>query len=62
VLLVSGAQDMMTPPKAIKPMLTQLQASELCPAVSHVVLPNCGHSIMGEQPDALLSALRKLIP
>jgi pimeloyl-ACP methyl ester carboxylesterase len=62
VLLVSGAQDMMTPPKAIKPLLTHLEASESCPAVSQIVLQPCGHSIMSEQPDALLSALRKLIP
>lgn len=62
VLLVSGAQDMMTPPKAITPLLTHLKASETCPQVSQVILQHCGHSIMSEQPDALLSALRKLIP
>jgi len=62
VLLVSGAQDMMTPPKAIAPLLNHLQAADACPAVSQVILQRCGHSIMGEQPDQLLSALRKLIP
>ena len=62
VLLVSGAQDIMTPPKAIAPLLSHLQTVSTCPAVSQVVLQQCGHSIMAEQPDKLLSALRQLIP
>lgn len=61
VLLVSGAQDMMTPPKAVAPLLKHLQQSHQCPQVSQLILQNCGHSIMGEQPDELLAGLRQLL-
>lgn len=59
-LLVSGANDMMTPPKAIREVYTALvevaKSSDLAPPV-HTVLPGCGHSIMAEQPAALLAEL-----
>ena len=50
-LVVSGAQDLMTPPRA---------ASSLVKALSHVTHINLrpsGHSLMAEAPDATLDAL-----
>lgn len=50
-LLVLGKRDMMTPPKATA-MLTK--AMPHC-QVAHI--DNCGHSLMAEQPDAVLDSL-----
>jgi pimeloyl-ACP methyl ester carboxylesterase len=50
VTLVLGASDQMTSPRAVTPLLDLLK-----PRV--VTLP-CGHTIMGEQPDAFLEALK----
>jgi pimeloyl-ACP methyl ester carboxylesterase len=49
-LFVLGARDMMTPPRSTK-LLTQ--------AISHgkIVTVDAGHSLMSEQPDAVLDAL-----
>ncbi len=50
-LLLMGKKDMMTPPKA---------SATLTKAIPHArvtTLENCGHSLMAEQPDAVLAAL-----
>lgn len=50
-LLLLGQRDMMTPPKA---------AAALKQAIGHartVIVPAAGHSLMAEQPDAVLDAL-----
>ncbi|MDP9109105.1 MAG: alpha/beta hydrolase [Pseudomonadota bacterium] len=50
-LLLLGEQDQMTPPRAI---------TLLSKAIAHaqvVRLPNCGHALMAEQPDAVLTEL-----
>jgi pimeloyl-ACP methyl ester carboxylesterase len=51
VLLLLGKRDMMTPPKA---------TASLTKAMPHcrvVQIDNCGHSLMAEQPDAVLENL-----
>ncbi len=55
VLIVSGSRDMMTHPKA---------AAKLAAAIKNVKtthLEGAGHSLMAEQPDAVLDALRGFI-
>ena len=50
-LFLLGKRDMMTPPKA---------TSALTKAIAHakvMVIENCGHALMAEQPDAVLDAL-----
>lgn len=51
-LLVLGEADQMTPPKAARALAQALPDSRT------VTLPRCGHSIMAEQPEGLLAALR----
>ncbi len=55
-LIVSGTHDLMTPPKATSKLATTLRD------VRRVSLPGAGHSMMAEQPDAVLDALRGFIP
>ncbi len=51
VLFLLGKKDMMTSPKAVAPLLQAL------PQAKVVQLENCGHDLMGEQPDQVLDAL-----
>jgi pimeloyl-ACP methyl ester carboxylesterase len=51
VLFLLGKKDMMTSPKAAAPLLQAL------PAAKVIQLANCGHDLMGEQPDQVLDAL-----
>jgi pimeloyl-ACP methyl ester carboxylesterase len=51
VLLVSGSRDMMTPPKAARPIAEKLSGAKV------VTLEGSGHDLMAEQPDAVLDAL-----
>jgi pimeloyl-ACP methyl ester carboxylesterase len=60
-LFVSGAQDMMTPPRAAQALRTRIEENANCPDPVSVVLAPCGHQIMGEQPDKLLQALKQFI-
>lgn len=53
VLFVLGKQDRMTPPKAGAALRATL------PAAHTVEIDQCGHSMMAEQPDAVLHALRR---
>ena len=55
VLLLQGARDLMAPPAA-----TQALARALSD-VRSVTLPDCGHALMAEQPDAVLDALRDFL-
>lgn len=51
VLAIVGACDLMAPPKASAALTAAL------PGVRVVTLPDCGHALMAEQPDAVLDAL-----
>jgi pimeloyl-ACP methyl ester carboxylesterase len=51
-LLILGARDIMAPPKNAQALIAAL------PEPRVVMLPDCGHALMAEQPDAVLDALR----
>jgi pimeloyl-ACP methyl ester carboxylesterase len=51
-LLLLGARDLMAPPKNAQALTGALQDKRV------VTLPDCGHALMAEQPDAVLDALR----
>jgi pimeloyl-ACP methyl ester carboxylesterase len=51
-LLLLGERDIMTPPKGARAL------AEALPDARTVVLPDCGHMMTIEQPDAALDALR----
>jgi pimeloyl-ACP methyl ester carboxylesterase len=51
VLVINGEQDAMTPLKAAKAVAAMLPGSKLA------ALPNCGHALAAEQPDAVLKHL-----
>ena len=51
-LLVLGGDDMMTQPRAARELQDALKNART------VNLPACGHSLMAEQPDAVLDALK----
>jgi len=55
VLLMLAARDIMAPPKNAQPLITAL------PNARVVSLPDCGHAMMAEQPDAALDALRAFL-
>ena len=50
-LLILGARDLMAPPRAAK------ELADALPDVRTISLPGCGHSMMAEEPDAILDAL-----
>jgi len=52
VLVIIGARDIMAPPKNAKILNATL------PGPRVVTLPDCGHALMAEEPDAVLDALR----
>jgi pimeloyl-ACP methyl ester carboxylesterase len=54
-LVVDGARDIMAPPRNARELIAVL------PDVRVVELPDCGHAIMAEQPDAALDALRAFV-
>jgi pimeloyl-ACP methyl ester carboxylesterase len=56
VLVVNGARDQMAPPKGAQALIAVL------PDVRTVTLPDCGHAMMAEQPDAVLDALIGFLP
>ena len=55
VLVVDGARDIMAPPKNARELIGALRAARV------VDLPECGHALMAEQPDAVLDALRAFL-
>ena len=56
VLIISGSRDMMASPKALG-ALTSVVKDCRC-----ITLNGAGHSLMAEQPDGLLDALRDFFP
>ncbi len=54
-LVIVGARDVMAPPKGTSAMLAAL------PQATVVTLPDTGHAMMAEQPDAVLDALRRFL-
>ncbi len=54
VLLLSAAQDRMTPPKAIAPLANAFTSAR---KVNKVVLSGAGHAMMAEAPGAVLDAI-----
>jgi len=62
VLFVLGKRDMMTPPGASRPLVERCAAalaSRGLPAPTVVEIPDCGHAMMAEKPEAVLAALRE---
>jgi pimeloyl-ACP methyl ester carboxylesterase len=54
-LAIVGARDIMAPPKNARELIGALREARL------VDLPDCGHAMMAEQPDAVLDALRSFV-
>ena len=54
-LLLLGAADRMTPPAKAKPLGAAIASSRT------VVLPDAGHMLMTERPDAVIDALREAV-
>jgi pimeloyl-ACP methyl ester carboxylesterase len=55
VLVVTGGRDLMAPPKSAQELIAALGSPRV------VALPDTGHAMMAEQPDAVLDALREHI-
>ena len=53
-LLLSSAQDRMTPPKAIEPLAKAFTGGA---PLTRIILPDAGHAMMSESPGAVLDAL-----
>lgn len=60
VLVLSGKQDVMTPVKSVAPLIAALQANPRVKLTTTVLDP-CGHSMMSEQPEEVLKALKALL-
>ncbi len=54
-LVILGASDLMAPPKNAQALIGALSGARV------VTLPDCGHAMMAEQPDAVLDALRAFL-
>ncbi len=54
-VLVAGQRDLMTPPRAARPL------AEALPEVEMKVIADCGHIMMVERPDELLEALKQAV-
>jgi len=54
-LVILGSRDIMAPPKNAQALIAAL------PGARVVTLPDCGHALMAEQPDAVLDALRAFL-
>ena len=64
VLFVLGQRDSMTPPRQARELIERCRTAAArngLPAPTVVEIADCGHSIMAERPDALLSALRAFL-
>lgn len=55
-LLILGARDLMAPPKGAQALIAALAGKRV------VMVPDCGHALMAEQPDAVLDALAAFLP
>ena len=54
-LVILGSRDLMAPPKSAQALIAALAGARV------VTLPDCGHALMAEQPDAVLDALRAFL-
>jgi pimeloyl-ACP methyl ester carboxylesterase len=54
-LILAGAQDRMTPPKASRALANAIATARL------EVLADAGHALMAEQPDLVLNHLRDFL-
>jgi pimeloyl-ACP methyl ester carboxylesterase len=54
-LVILGARDIMAPARAAQPLIDALPHKRV------VTLADCGHSLMAEEPDAVLDALRDFL-
>ena len=54
-LAIVGARDLMAPSKDAQRLVVAL------PDAKVVTIPDCGHALMAEQPDAVLDALRAFL-
>jgi len=55
-LVIMGARDLMAPPRNAQTLIAALRD------VRTVMLPDTGHALMAERPDAVLDALRQFLP
>jgi pimeloyl-ACP methyl ester carboxylesterase len=55
VLAILGARDLMAPAKNARALIGKVGDARV------VTIPDCGHSLMAEQPDAVLDALRAFL-
>src|SRR4029453_12311622 len=55
VLVVDGARDIMAPPRNARELIGALREARVAD------LPECGHALMAEQPNAVLDALRAFV-
>jgi pimeloyl-ACP methyl ester carboxylesterase len=54
-LVITGARDIMVPPRNAQPLIAALAGVEI------LALPRSGHALMTEEPDAVLDALRAFV-
>ena len=54
-LVIVGARDLMAPPKSAQALIESMRSPQV------VTLPECGHAMMAEQPDAVLDALQRFL-
>lgn len=54
-LLILGQRDLMTPPRNSQPMVERLTRTQT------LLLKNCGHSMLSEQPNEVLDGLRTVL-
>ena len=55
VLAIVGARDLMAPARNARALIARFADSKV------VTVPDCGHALMAEQPDAVLDALRAFL-
>ena len=63
-LFVLGRRDLMTPPRAARPLIERCAAAlatRSLPPPTVVEIPDCGHALMTEQPAAVLNALKAFL-
>jgi pimeloyl-ACP methyl ester carboxylesterase len=60
-LFLLGGRDVMTPPRAARELAAAMAASPSIPNPHTVELPEIGHNVMGEAPEAVFQALRSFL-
>ena len=55
VLAILGARDLMAPAKSARALIAAVADAKV------VTIPDCGHALMAEEPDAVLDALRAFL-